>query len=167
MTNPSATPGPLRGRSYLLLDNSAWVFVAAFMALAGIDKLFHYPGFVNAINDYRILPIPLGKYLAPVLISLELGVGAGLCRRSWRRSAARLSTLLLVILTIAWSANKALGARGICGCWFSINMGNDRVHLILNITLIFLSLLIWYGEADRPLALDSTSERVLRRRPLD
>lgn len=128
------------------MDAAAWIFLAAVMAFAGLDKLVHYSGFVNAINDYRILPVPLGKYLAPALVALELGVAAGLCRRAWRRPAAFLSLLLLSLLTAAWGVNHALGGRGVCGCWFSINMGNDWVHLTLNLTLVLLSLSVWYGE---------------------
>jgi hypothetical protein len=32
--------------------------------------------------------------------------------------------------------NQLAGAKGICGCWFSINMGQGSSHFVLNAVLI-------------------------------
>lgn len=43
-------------------------------AFAGLDKVVHYHGFVNALNGYVILPFPMGSTPAPVVIAVELAV---------------------------------------------------------------------------------------------
>jgi len=129
------------------LDNLIWAFLAAMLVFSGIDKLVHYQGFINAINDYRILPLPMGPFLAPLIISAELAIALGLCRSSWRRAAGLHSAVLLLIFTLGWTANWTLGSRGICGCWFSINMVDDEAHLVLNLILIVLSIFVWLSTA--------------------
>lgn len=125
------------------IDHLIWIFLAGVLAFSGLDKLLHYRGFVNAINDYRILPIPLGSAFAPLIVSAELWIAVGLCKAPWRRTAGLQASCLMLIFTIGWILNSTFGNRGICGCWFSISMASDEAHLALNLVLIILGALVW------------------------
>ena len=127
------------------LDKLIAAFLSFMFLFAGVDKILHLEGFINAINDYSILPIPLGKQLAPLIISAELAIAIGLLHNSWRRIAARQSAILMSIFTVALVANQIFGQKGLCGCWFSVNMAQGDIHLVLNIILVALSLSLWYS----------------------
>lgn len=129
-----------------LLDKLIVSFLALVFAFAGLDKMAHFHGFVNALDGYVILPIPLGSVLAPVIIAAELAVAVGLIVRHWRRTAALQAAGLMTLLTIALAVNQTRGAEGICGCWFSINTAPGNLHLALNFILIALCLLVWLTE---------------------
>jgi hypothetical protein len=106
--------------------------------------VLHLHGFVNAINDYKFLPFPVGLYLAPLIVAAELAIAVGLLRSCWRQAAALQSAVLTTAFTIALAGNRLLGSRGICGCWFSINMAEGNAHFVLNGIIIGLSILLWY-----------------------
>lgn len=125
------------------IDRAITILIAAFFGFAGVDKILHLQGFINAINDYAFLPVPIGPYLAPIIIAAELMVPVGLSMAPWRRAAALQASLLMVIFTLALIGNKLMGGRGICGCWFSINMAHGNAHLLLNGILTVLSVLLW------------------------
>lgn len=127
-----------------LTDKIIVAFLAVFFFFAGVDKALHIHGFVNAINDYKFLPVPVGLYLAPLIIAAELAIAIGFLRSCWRQTAALQSAALMTVFTIALAGNRVLGSRGICGCWFSINMAEGNAHFLLNGIIIGLSLLLWY-----------------------
>ena len=124
-------------------------FLAILFAFAGVDKLAHLQGFITAINSYKILPLPLGKFLAPIVIAAELTIAAGLLNAAWRRLAALMAAALLVVFTAALLVNQLLGSSGACGCWFSINMAQGSLHLVLNVLMIAMSLFVWHGAGNR------------------
>ena len=64
------------------------VFLAALFLYAGIDKLFHYGGFVKALGGYVLVPDGLERHLALPVILAELLVGAGLLIKAWRAPAS-------------------------------------------------------------------------------
>jgi len=126
-----------------VLDTVISVFLALLFGFSGIDKLTHLDGFVSAINSYRVFPLPVGAFLAPIIIAAELTVAIGLMMPAWRRAASLQGALLLSLFTLALLVNRLLGARGVCGCWFSIEMAQGDVHFLLNGLLILLSLFLW------------------------
>lgn len=131
------------------IDKLTTLFLAVLFAFAGLDKLAHLHGFINAINSYRILPVPIGSTLAPLLIAAELAIAVGLLRSSWRRTASLQACGLMTVFTLALVMNRILGGREICGCWFSINMAEGNNHLALNLLIILLSLFVWHAAAGR------------------
>jgi len=119
------------------------LFLVALFAFAAIDKLLHVPGFIRAINSYRMLPIPMGSILAPVVIAAEAAVAVGLARRQWRRNASLAAACLMAVFTIGLVGNRLSGEDAICGCWFSISMAQGDSHFVLNATIIAMSLFVW------------------------
>jgi uncharacterized membrane protein YphA (DoxX/SURF4 family) len=129
------------------------LFLVALFAFATVDKLLHVPGFIKAIDNYRMLPMPMGWLLAPVVIAAEAVVAIGLLRREWRRSAALAGAILMAVFTVGLLGNRLSGEDAICGCWFSISMAQGDSHFVLNASIIGMSLFVWNEAADvRPLA---------------
>ena len=127
------------------VDKLICAFLVALFAFSAADKLLHVGGFINAIDDYKILPIPLGALLAPLLIAAEFAVAVGLALRRWRRVAALQAAGLMALFTIAILSQRLLGRRGICGCWFSITALPDNAHLVFNVLVLGLSLAVWHA----------------------
>jgi hypothetical protein len=127
------------------IDKSMIAFLTILFAFAAIDKLIHLHGFINAIDSYRILPFPMGRILAPLIIAIESAIAFGLLKDGWRRIAALLAACLLVLLTGALTANSLFGSKGVCGCWFSINMAQGNMHFVLNAAMIAMSLFVWHA----------------------
>jgi uncharacterized membrane protein len=122
-------------------------FVAALFLYAGIDKAFHYGGFVNALGGYVLVPEGLERFLAAPLILAELLAGVGLLIKSWRSSAALLAVVLLAVFTIALAINQQLAPGVECGCWFTITLGKATAsHIVQNLILLGLAFTIWLEE---------------------
>lgn len=121
-----------------LIDVLTIAFLVALFAFAAIDKALHVPGFVTAINNYRMLPIPMGSILAPLIIAAELTVATGLLRAGWRQTSAMAGAVLMAVFTVGLIGNRMSGADAICGCWFSISMAQGDAHFLLNGLVILM-----------------------------
>lgn len=127
-----------------LTDRIMIGFLAAIFLFSGLDKIFHYQGFVNALRDYVLVPRGTAPYFSMPLIGVELLVGVGLLLKPWRRQAALTAAGLLALFTLAIALNYHYGGRGICGCWFTITLSKSTgMHLAQNILFFCLALQIW------------------------
>lgn len=134
------------------------VFLAVVFLFAGIDKVFHFDGFVNALASYAVVPTAVARYLALPVILSELWVGAGLLVPRWRRTAALAAAVLLAIFTVALISNLYFSPGSICGCWFTITLGRTtRMHVAQNVVLLALAVSVW---------LDTRAAAGLRSEPL-
>ncbi|MEE8524037.1 MAG: MauE/DoxX family redox-associated membrane protein [Thermoanaerobaculia bacterium] len=123
---------------------STW-FLAAVFLFAGIDKAFHYDGFVNALRSYALIPELLAAPLAPAVILVELWVGLGLLLRSWRQRAALTGAAVLGVFTLALAVNQWVAPGSICGCWFTVTLAQSSgMHIVQNLVLFGLSLTVWW-----------------------
>jgi len=143
----------LRRLPWLTVDSLIIGFLVGLFGYAAIDKIFHVPGFVKALDSYRMLPIPIGNYLAPLIIAAELAVAVGLAYREWRRTAALSAAILMGIFTLGLIGNRLSGKDAICGCWFSISMAQGDSHFALNGIVIAFSLFVWGETPPQPAAL--------------
>lgn len=120
-----------------------WTLAGLFL-FAGVDKLLHYPGFVNALSNYVLMPRGWAEVLALPVILAELAIGAGLLVRPWRQTAALLGAGLLALFTVALLVNAQVGDRGICGCWFSLTLAKGTgMHTLFNLLFIGLAGFVW------------------------
>lgn len=127
------------------LSTLTFLVVAAILAFAGVDKLLHYDGFVNALRNYVLVPRGMAPVLAPAVIAAELLVALALFLRPWRSAAALAGAGLFALFTAALVVNHLLGGRGICGCWFTITLAQGTgMHVAQNITLAALCLITWW-----------------------
>jgi uncharacterized membrane protein len=122
-------------------------FLAALFLYAGIDKAFHYGGFVKALGGYVVVPDGAERFFALPVILAELMVGAGLLLRPWRASAALAGAVLLAVFTVALAINQKVAPGAECGCWFTVTLGKATPsHIGQNLVLLGLALSIWLDE---------------------
>jgi uncharacterized membrane protein YphA (DoxX/SURF4 family) len=123
------------------------LFIAVLFLYAGVDKAFHFSGFVKALAGYVLVPDGVERFLALPLILSELLVGVGLLVKPWRRPAALLATILLFAFTLALAVNQRYAPGAECGCWFTVTLGKATTsHLVQNLLLLGLSLSLWLDE---------------------
>lgn len=136
-------------------------FVGIVLIAAGVDKVFHYEGFVQALGAYAIFPQVLAPYGAAPVILLELAVGVGLFVGPWRRPALVLAAGMLTVFTVALAVNYFLRPGSVCGCWFTVTLGKATgSHILQNLIWLSLILIGWWEERVRPLSGPSISPRV-------
>ena len=94
----------------------AFVLAAVFV-VAGISKIADPPGFAEEVYNYRLLPGAAVNALALVLPWLEVLAGLALFLGLWRRTAAGIFGLLLLVFIGALAINLARGRPVDCGCF--------------------------------------------------
>lgn len=119
-------------------------FLAAIFMFTGIDKLFHYKGFIIALSSYIVIPDGTAEYLALPIILSEIWIALGLLIRAWGKVAALIGAVAMAIFTAALIVNYVYAPESICGCWFSITLGTATItHIIMNLTLLGVAIVIW------------------------
>ncbi len=93
------------------------VLCGALFLYSGFFKVLDMEGFGRVVDMYAMLPSALVPYVAIVLPSLELILGALLAAGYRIRAASCLSMLLMVVFTVAIMVNIARGANFECGCF--------------------------------------------------
>ena len=103
---------------------SPWLTIRVQLALgaiflfAGIAKIADPPGFAHEVSNYRLLPAAAAvNSMALVLPWLEVFAGLALVLGCWRRTAAAIFGLLLVVFIGAISINLVRGHPIDCGCF--------------------------------------------------
>ena len=91
--------------------------LAAFFVVAAFAKIADPPGFAHEVHNYRLLPAVAVNALALLLPWLELAAATALFLGFWRREAAGLLALLLVVFIGALSINLARRHPVDCGCF--------------------------------------------------
>jgi hypothetical protein len=115
-------------------DLAVIAFLSLLFAFSSFDKVFHYHQFVNAVRNYSLVPRGFANYLALPLIVIELFIAVCLLYKPWRRSAALAGLAAMILFTAALLTNFIYGARGICGCWFTLTLAQgNSVHIAQNI----------------------------------
>ena len=91
--------------------------LAALFLAAGIAKIVDPPGFAHEIHNYALLPDAAVNGLALFLPWLEVLTGLALFLGFWRRAAAGIFAVLLLVFIGALSINLARGRPVDCGCF--------------------------------------------------
>jgi uncharacterized membrane protein YphA (DoxX/SURF4 family) len=134
---------------------------AVFVASA-IPKLMDPPGFAHMIYNYRLLPGAIVNGFALVLPWIELLVGVLLVLGAWRREAALVAVVLLVVFLGAIGWNLARGHAIDCGCFDVRSAGKTPGELLTDMKRVMLrdvGLLLLAGQV-----LLATSPRFSARR---
>jgi len=102
---------------------SPWLSIRAQLALgvifvaAAIPKIADPPSFAHMVYNYRLLPGPAINGLSIVLPWIEMLAGLALIVGFWKRTAAGLTAVLLLLFIGALSVNLARGNPVNCGCF--------------------------------------------------
>jgi hypothetical protein len=134
---------------------------AVFVASA-IPKLADPPAFAHMVYNYRLLPGTLVNALALVMPWIELLVGILLVVGAWRREAALVAAVLLVVFLGAIGWNLARGHAIDCGCFDVRSAGKTPEQLLADMKWVMLrdvGLLLLAGQV-----LLATSPRFSARR---
>lgn len=118
--------------------------VAAIFIYAGVLKAMQPLSLANDIENYHIVPWPLGVRLAFYLPWLEILCGIGLIiRRFYSGALAILFTLTLVFIG-AGIAAKARGIDITCGCFGAASKNlSFGWHLVLDLAILAGLMLLW------------------------
>jgi len=84
---------------------------------ASLDKLAHPGEFAKAIHHYRLVPYALLHPVALLLPAVEFVAGAALVVGWWRRGAAILCGVMLLVFIVAIATALVRGLDISCGCF--------------------------------------------------
>ncbi|MFN8179116.1 MAG: MauE/DoxX family redox-associated membrane protein [bacterium] len=124
------------------------VALGVLFIVAAWPKLVDPRGFSDAINHYRLLPVPLERVAALVLPALELVVGISLIVGILDAGASALALLMLVVFTAAVGVALARGLDITCGCFETDGKG-PKVGLqkiLENVAMLAVSVGVAWGD---------------------
>jgi hypothetical protein len=106
--------------------------------VAAIPKIVDPPGFAHMIYNYRLLPGGLVNGAALVMPWVELFVGLALILGVWRREAAILVGLMLLVFIVAIGFNLVRGHAVDCGCFNVKSAGRTREQLLTDMRWVLI-----------------------------
>jgi uncharacterized membrane protein YphA (DoxX/SURF4 family) len=101
------------------------IALGLFFIVASLPKLGDPPSFAHMIYNYRILPGVFVNLAALVMPWTEILSGMALVLGLWRRSAAALIGVMLVVFIVAISFNLARDNAIDCGCFDTKSAGKS------------------------------------------
>jgi uncharacterized membrane protein YphA (DoxX/SURF4 family) len=102
------------------------IALGAIFAAAALPKIADPPSFAHMIYNYRLVPGTLVNALALVMPWVEILAGLALILGVWRREAAIVAGLLIVVFLAAIGWNLARGHAVDCGCFDLHAAGKSR-----------------------------------------
>jgi uncharacterized membrane protein YphA (DoxX/SURF4 family) len=115
---------------------SSWLSIRVQLALGGIFvaaaivKIVDPPSFAHMIYNYRLLPGWAVNAMALVLPWIELLSGLALVLGAWKRTAAGIVGIMLMLFIGALSINLARGNPVNCGCFDIKAKDKPRAELL-------------------------------------
>jgi uncharacterized membrane protein YphA (DoxX/SURF4 family) len=106
------------------------IALGAIFVAAALPKIVDPPAFAHMIYNYRLVPGGLVNALALLMPWLELLVGILLIVGVWRREAALVAALLLLVFMGAIGWNLARGHAVDCGCFDVRSAGKTPEQLL-------------------------------------
>jgi putative oxidoreductase len=139
-----AGPSGDEGREALSWFTHPWLTIRVQIALgaifvaAALPKIADPPSFTHMIYNYRLVPGGLVNALALVMPWVELLAGLALILGVWRREAALLIGLLLLVFIAAIGANLIRGHAVDCGCFDVHAAGKNREELLTDMRWVLV-----------------------------
>jgi uncharacterized membrane protein YphA (DoxX/SURF4 family) len=114
------------------------IALGAVFVAAALPKIADPPAFAHMIYNYRLMPGALVNGLALVMPWIELVAGILLIFGVWRREAALVAALLLVVFLGAIGWNLARGHAVDCGCFDVRSAGKTPEQLLSDMKWVLL-----------------------------
>ena len=114
------------------------IALGAVFVAAAIPKIADPPAFAHMIYNYRLMPGGLVNALALVMPWIELVVGILLIVGVWRREAALVAAVLLLVFLGAIGWNLARGHAIDCGCFDVRSAGKPPEQLLTDMKWVLL-----------------------------
>lgn len=112
--------------------------LAAVFVVAAIPKIVDPPGFAHQVHNYQLAPQAAVDMLALVLPWLELIVGLALFLGVWRRTAAGLAAVMLVVFLGALGINLARKHPIDCSCFSTSSVERSDAERLADMKLAIL-----------------------------
>jgi uncharacterized membrane protein YphA (DoxX/SURF4 family) len=126
------------------------VAIGAVFIYAGVLKALDPIGFGNDIENYHILPWPIGVRLAFYLPWLEIGCGLALWFRRATHGALTILGVLMSVFIVASIVAKARGIDVSCGCFgHAARNLSFTWHLAIDLALLAAIALVGWREVRR------------------
>ena len=120
------------------------VTLGALFVLAGATKAYDPGAFAIEIQRYQLVPWILAAFISVYLPWLEMLSGALLLLKRFERGALLLTTLLLVIFTLALASAMFRGLSIDCGCFGkAFTATGTTVPLLRNLLLLVFTGILW------------------------
>ena len=120
------------------------ILIGGLFVYAGIVKVIDPVEFARDIDNYKMLPWPIGVWLALYLPWLEIFCGLALITRVFYRGSVFIVTGLMSVFIVASIVAKARGLDVSCGCFgHASTYLNFSWHLALDFLLLGGLLLLW------------------------
>ncbi len=120
------------------------VIVGALFVYAGAVKVLDPVGFAGDIENYKMMPWPIGVRLAFYLPWLEILCGLALITRFLYRGGLLILTALMAVFVVATIVAKMRGLDISCGCFgHASKYLSFAWHLALDFVLVAALLFLW------------------------
>ncbi len=135
---------PSQGYGANLFGTLIAVVVGALFVYAGAVKVLDPVGFAGDIENYKMMPWPIGVRLAFYLPWLEILCGLALITRFLYRGGVLILTALMAVFVVATIVAKARGLDISCGCFgHASKYLSFAWHLALDFVLLGALLFLW------------------------
>jgi uncharacterized membrane protein YphA (DoxX/SURF4 family) len=114
------------------------IALGAIFVAAALPKIADPPAFAHMIYNYRLMPGAFVNALALLMPWVELVVGVLLIAGVWRREAALVAVLLLLVFLVAIGWNLARGHAVDCGCFDVRSAGKTPEQLLSDMKWVLL-----------------------------
>lgn len=132
--------------------------IGGLFIYAGVIKVLDPVGFAGDIENYKILPWPIGVRLAFYLPWLEILCGLALIARCLYRGGLFILTMLMTVFIIITIIAKARGLDISCGCFgHASKYLNFAWHLVLDFLLLGGLLFLWKTPLSNPDQVDGAA----------
>jgi len=113
------------------------LIIGGVFIYAGVIKALDPIGFANDIDNYKILPWPIGVRLAFYLPWLEILCGLALIARRLYLGGLSILSALISVFIVATAAAKVRGLDITCGCFGHASKNwSFSTHLALDLVLL-------------------------------
>ena len=120
------------------------VAVGALFVFAGATKAYDPGAFAIEIQRYQLVPWIVAALISVYLPWLEMLSGALLLLKRFERGALLLTTLLLLIFTLALASAMFRGLSIDCGCFGkAFTATGTTVPLLRNLLLLVFTGILW------------------------
>jgi putative oxidoreductase len=148
-TPPSRDPEEKAQRPVRVVSRIVWrivdVIVGGIFIYAGAIKVFDPVQFAIDIDNYKILPWPIGVDLAFYLPWLEILCGLALILRRLYLGGLSILTGLVAVFLVATIAAKVRGLDITCGCFGHASQNwNFPAHLALDLAILGALLALFF-----------------------
>lgn len=140
----NGTARPVTGRARRLLGHTGRILLGLVFLLAGVLKALDPDEFARQVAGYGLMSAGTAQIAAPLLIGLEILLGACLLFGAWPVAAAAAGGVLLVLFIAIEAYGMAQGRTEACGCFGAfVQRTPGQVIAEDLLFILFAALAIW------------------------